>query len=329
MQEKNANTKLICFGICENDRKYYHDLNKNYNFNLNFCDSYNIEKNMNLLNECDAILIRENVFLTKNVLNKLKEKNIKYILTQTAGIDHIDLEYARKLNFHSIQNVPNYSPLAVSEIALTLALINLKKINFSNLNWKFNNKLLLKDLKDLNVGIVGTGKIGYTTAKLFHSLGANILGYDIYKNDDFTKIGKYMSLKEVFINSDIISLHIPFNKKTKHLINKDLLDVAKKDLVLVNTARGQIINTSDIINFLKNNSEATFGTDVLENEDVFVDDKLKINEELKKLINLYPQVLITPHIGSCTIRALKDKIEISFDNLNNCINNKNLKNNIL
>src|SRR5690606_37445303 len=175
----------------------------------------------------------------------------------------------------------------------------------SRFNFKIDSNMFSREIRNCTVGVIGTGKIGITTAKLFKGLGANIIGFDIRENCEFKNYGVYVSIDELYTTSDIITLHIPYIKNfNHHLINKDVLKKMKPNSILINTSRGQIVDINAVIEAIKCGKLAGFGTDVLEEEKSifnkeFESDRIKqINETLFELVNLYPKVLITPHIGS-------------------------------
>lgn len=224
--------------------------------------------------------------------------------------------------------VPTYSPNAIGELAITFAMNLVRKgtymINRSReKNFTVDEFMFSREIRNLTVGIVGTGKIGLTTAKLFKGLGSKVIAYDIYENENAKDILEYVSMDDLIKNADIISLHCPYIKGSNdNLINDDLINKAKDDVIIINTARGELQDVEAIIRGLESGKIGGFATDVFSNEKEFFFKNMtgkEIDKNVEKLLNLYPKVLITPHIGSYTDEALTNMIEISYENLDEFI----------
>jgi D-lactate dehydrogenase len=256
-------------------------------------------------------------------IEKFKDFGIKYITLRSAGHDNVNLRAASRLNI-KVANVPAYSPYAIAEHAVTLLLALNRKLIESNLrvshyNFDLNN-LVGFDLNGKTVGIVGTGKIGEVMCKIMHGFGCKLLGHDIEENATLKELYnvRYISLKELCIHADIISLHVPLNAETYELINEDLIDEMKEGVILINTARGSIINTEDIITALKKGKIGALGIDVYENEKgIFFEDHSQDipNDDNLMLLNTMPNVLITGHHAFLTNEALTNIAETTIYNL--------------
>lgn len=316
--------KLICYGVRDVEIPFFKRLNK-YSYELVLEEDFLNHDNVELAKDAQAVMIRGNCNADSQNIEKLNSYGVKYILTRTVGFNHIDLEAANKFGI-KVARVPGYSPNAISELAVTLAMMFLRHTAYTvdrtkNKNFVVDENMFSKEIRKCTVGVLGTGKIGYTTAKLFNGLGANVLAYDIVESEEAKKIVKYMSLDDVLKYSDIISVHVPFIRYQNYkMINQDFISKMKDGAILINTARGELQDNDAILKAIENNKLGGFGCDVFENEtDFFFKDltnqSLKDNT-LERLVNYYPKVLITPHIGSYTDEALINMIEISYDNLN-------------
>ncbi|AUC81135.1 2-hydroxyacid dehydrogenase [Lacinutrix sp. Bg11-31] len=257
------------------------------------------------------------------ILEKLKDFNVKYITLRSTGYDNVNLRSAARLNI-KVANVPAYSPYAIAEHAVALLLALNRKLIASNSRVKqfnFNlNHLIGFDLNGKTIGVVGTGKIGSVMSKIMHGFGCNLLGFDIEENqcliNDFNI--KYMSLIELCKQADIISLHVPLNSDTHHLIDRNLIEQMKPGVVIINTARGLIVDTEAIIEGLENKTISAFAMDVYENEKnlFFKDLSYKMPEDnLFIKLNAIPNVLITGHHAFLTIEALTNIAETTIYNL--------------
>ncbi len=257
------------------------------------------------------------------VIEKLKSFHVKYITLRSTGYDNVNLRAASRLNIR-VANVPAYSPHAIAEHAASLLSTLNRKLIVSNERVKrFNfdlNHLVGFDLNGKTVGIIGTGKIGTVMAKIMHGFGCKLLGYDVEENKTLIKDYNmdYMSLKMMCQKADIISLHLPLNENTHYLINEDLIEEMKPGIVIINTARGAIIDTKAIIKGLENKIISALGMDVYENEKglFFKDASQDIpRDELFIKLNAMPNVLISGHHAFLTKEALTNIAETTICNL--------------
>ncbi|GAA4810001.1 2-hydroxyacid dehydrogenase [Litoribaculum gwangyangense] len=257
------------------------------------------------------------------VLEKLKDFGVKYMALRSVGHDNVNLFTAKELDI-KVANVPAYSPHAIAEHAVTILMALNRKLVLSNDRIKkFNfdlNHLIGFDINKKTVGILGTGKIGSVMTKIMHGFGCKLLGFDINPNKLLSVQYQlqYTSLEALCKESDIISIHLPLNTDTHHLIDKTLIDLMKPNCIIVNTARGAIINTNDTIEALMEKRIAGLAMDVYEHERgvFFKDCSLDIpkDDSLIKL-NALPNVLITGHQAFLTKEALTNIAETTIYNL--------------
>ena len=282
----------------------------------------------------DAISIFSSDNASNIVLEKLKDFGVKYITLRSVGHDNINLFTAKDLNI-IVANVPAYSPNAIAEHAVAILMALNRKLYLSNERVKrFNfdlNNLVGFDLNNKTVGILGTGKIGSVMTKIMHGFGCKLLGYDINPNKllSVQQHLKYVSLEDVCKASDIISIHLPLNTETHHLIDKKLIDLMKPNCIIINTARGAILNTNDMIKALEEARLSGLAMDVYEHESgVFFKDcsqNIPKDDMLIKL-NALPNVLITGHQAFLTDEALTNIADTTIYNLNCWSDNKQTEN---
>ena len=326
--------KLVCFGVRPTEVEFFNKLNK-YGYDLKL-----IEKGLNHENVkedigAEAIMVRGNCMADRQNLELLKNNGLKYVLTRTVGFDHVDLEAVKEFGLKSAR-VPGYSPNAISELAVTLAMMLLRHTAYTvnrtrEKNFIVDANMFSKEIRNCTVGIIGTGRIGLTTAKLFKGLGAKVIGYDVFQSDAAKEIVEFVSQEELIKTSDVISVHMPYIKGVNyHLINDEFINNMKDGGIIINTARGELQDIEAIIRGIESGKLGGYGADVLEGESrVFFKD-LKGQEiddkNIEKLIEMFPKVLLTPHMGSYTDEALKNMISISYDNLNEYLTESNCKN---
>jgi D-3-phosphoglycerate dehydrogenase len=263
------------------------------------------------------IMTVSNIPITKKIIKACK--NLKLINVAFTGVDHIDLKACSERNI-SVCNASGYATIAVTELTLGLALgllRNIPEMNFQTRNLKGRDNYLGTEMFGKTVGVVGTGAIGISVAQMFFNFGCNILAYSKTKKPLY--FVKYVSLKDIFSKSDIISLHIPLNSETKNLINEDLLSLMKPTAILINTARGQIINYDALSKMLKENRIAGAAIDVYETEPPIPE---------KHPILSAPNTVLLPHLGYATEEAMLKRLNIVIKNIESFFED-NLQNKII
>jgi D-lactate dehydrogenase len=267
---------------------------------------------------------------------KLKRlPNLKMIVTRSTGFDHIDLNYCQK-NKITITNVPTYGENTVAEFAFALILAISRKIIPAVERAKTGDFNLTGlrgfDLRAKTIGIVGTGSIGEHMARMAVGFEMKILGFDLKQNPELAKkFGlKYTrNLEELFASSDIISLHLPLNEHTQHIVNKELMEKTKHGAILINTARGGLVDSEDLMWALDNNIFAAAGLDVLEEEPLILEERELLHhnyksEELKsficeQMLLRHPKVLVTPHNAFNSHEALQRILDVTVSNIKNFV----------
>ncbi len=258
-----------------------------------------------------------------DVLKIIYANGIRFITLRSVGHDNVDLYTAKELGI-KVANVPAYSPYSIAEHSVALLLILNRKIIQGQALMQQNNfcldGLIGFDLNGKTVGIVGTGKIGAAFARIMNGFGCKLLGYDIVQNRELiheTGIS-YTTLEKLCANSDVISLHCPLNNGTYHLFNKYVFCKMKKGVIFINTARGGIINTVDLIEAIENGTIAAVGLDVYENEKplFFINHLDKpIQDDTFKKMQSFSNVLITGHQAFLTNEALSGIAETTIKNI--------------
>ncbi|WP_035856040.1 NAD(P)-dependent oxidoreductase [Jeotgalicoccus marinus] len=315
--------KLIAYGVRPNEVEYFKQLNK-YNFELTLIEALLTDDNLDTVKGHDSVLLRANCKGDRQALEFMKNKGINYVFTRTVGYSHIDLDAARDLNI-KVARVPRYSPNAIAELAVMLAMNLLRNLPFTLDRTKEKDlrvvpEMFSREIRNCTVGVYGTGKIGLTEAKLFKGLGAKVFGFDLYPSEAAKEVVEFVSAEELLKNNDIVSMHIPhIPNENDGMINEDFISQMKDDAILINTARGELQDNEAIIKAIKNDTLRGFGTDVMPNEqDVFfkkfTDENPLPDKSVEDLLALFPRVLVTPHIGSNTDEALSNMIETSFEN---------------
>lgn len=315
---------ILCYGVRDVELPFFEEHNKKFNYGIKCVPDYlNTAATAEMAKGFEAVMLRGNCFANKENLDIYKKLGVKYILTRTAGYDHIDVPYAKELGF-KLAFVPRYSPNAIAELAVTHAMMLLRHLAYvvsrtSKKNFKVDDFMFSKEVRNCTVGVIGLGRIGHVTASMFHGMGAKVLGYDVFKMDNFAGIGEQVSMDELLAKADIISLHVNYKKGEPPIVTKEFLDKAKDGLILVNASRGQLVDEQAIIDAIESGKLNGFAADTLTGEAALfgkdLDGKQIEDPLLAKFVDLYPRVLISPHLGSYTDEAVSNMVEISYENL--------------
>ena len=256
--------------------------------------------------------------------------NLKLVTTRSTGFDHIDLDVCKKRGI-TVCNVPSYGENTVAEhtFALILSLSrNMCKACIRRFEQDFSIEGLEGfDLKGKTIGVVGTGQIGLHVIRIAKGFGMNVVAYDVRQNKLLSEVleFEYVTLEDLLARSDVITLHVPYMKATHHLMNKDTFKLVKKGAILINTARGSIVDTEALIDALDNKILAGAGLDVFEGEEVIKEEKQLLYDpkNLEVLASLVKDhillskdnVVFTPHIAFYSKEALERILETTVENV--------------
>lgn len=264
----------------------------------------------------------------------LHAKGIRLILMRCAGFNNVDLNAAAKHDMR-VMRVPGYSPEAVAEHAMALALASNRRLHKAY-NKVRENDFSLSGLMGFNfyqktAGIIGTGKIGAAMCRICRGFGMKVIAFDVYQNDSLKDFVEYVPLEKLLSDSDVISLHCPLTDSTYHMINIDTIRRMKDGVVLVNTSRGALVKTDDLIEGIRLHKFAGVGLDVYEEEtdNVFEDrsDEILEHSTTARLLS-FPNVMITSHQGFFTREALAAIASTTLQNAMDFIAGKESQNDV-
>ncbi len=277
-------------------------------------------------------------FVSSNVgaetLSILHAKKVELVLMRCAGYNNVDLHKAQELGIR-IMCVPGYSPEAVAEHAMALALACNRRL-YKAYNKVRENDFSLSGLMGFNfyqktAGIIGTGKIGAAMCRICRGFGMRVIAYDVYPNEGLKEFVEYVSLEELLAQSDLISLHCPLLDSTHHMIQLDTIKQMKDGVILVNTSRGALVKTDDLVEGIRMHKFAGVGLDVYEEEtnNVFEDrsDEILEHSTTARLLS-FPNVMITSHQGFFTEEALANIAETTLQNAMDAAAGKESRNDV-
>jgi D-lactate dehydrogenase len=315
--------KVAFFSTKSYDRQSFEAVNVNYQHELTFFEVQLNAKTALLAAGFPAVCLFINDRADAAALDVLAAQGTRLLVLRSAGYNNVDLQQAAALGMKVVR-VPAYSPYAVAEHAVALILALNRKLYKAYNRVRDDNfsleGLLGFDLYGCTVGVVGTGKIGMVFARIMHGFGCSLLGYDAYPNPQFEAIGnaRYVLLPELLANSDIISLHCPLLPETHHLINASTIAQMKSGVMLINTSRGALIDTTAGISGIKSGKIGYLGIDVYEQEDELFFQDLSdtiVQDDTFQLLQSFPNVVITAHQGFFTRNALENIATTTLSNI--------------
>lgn len=270
-----------------------------------------------------AVCVFVNDRVDAGCITRLKETGVRLIALRCAGFNNVDLKAANAAGIPVVR-VPAYSPYAVAEHTVGLLLTLNRKIHRAFNRVREHNFSLTGlvgfDVHGKTVGIIGTGKIGKIAAGIFRGFGTKVVAYDPYPSPEWAKTAEveYVSLPDLLVSSDIISLHVPLTEETFHLLNRETLGEMKKGAIVINTSRGKLVDTSALLDALKEGRLGGVALDVYEEEEgVFFEDlsgQVLLDDELSRLLT-FPNVLVTSHQAFLTHEALSEIARVTSENI--------------
>lgn len=332
--------KIVYFDVEDYEKEFLITANANYDFAL----VYSPLNEMNNINPeyYNADII--SVFTTSRVSAKVLEKfkNLKLIALRSVGFNHIDIEYCKKNNI-AVVNSPNYGNITVAEFALGLLLDVSRKITDSYNEYKNGkvtpNNLIGTELSGKTIGIVGLGAIGSAFAKIASALDMKILGYDKYEKEELKTKYEYVDFERLLKESDFISIHAPLTKENYHMFNEEAFKKMKNTAIIINTGRGELIDSQALYNALISKEIAGAGLDVLEKEETITDfdyivginrlDKLTLEQTIinSRLFQL-DNVIITPHTAYNSKEAIQRILNTTMNNISEFLSG-NIQNKVI
>ena len=323
--------KIICYGVIKMEESRIKNWAQKNNVEVKIVHADLCAENADLAEGFDGVSSEGNLPVDASVYEKFKQYGIKQLAIRQVGVDNQDLAAAKK-NGIKITNVAAYSPRAIAELGVTDAMYLLRKIGIyqdrmAHGDFTYDESTISTEIFNCTVGIIGAGHIGGASAHLYSALGAKVLACDPVYDASLEPYLTYTDFDTILAESDIISLHTPLLASTENMIDKTAFDKMKKKPILVNVARGGLVDTQALIAALKNGQISAAALDTLADETDFYNKRDMLNSlpaDYKKL-KAMPQVLITPHIAFFTKLAVKNSIEIALNDAKTIISGGEVK----
>ena len=304
------------------DEAYFDRYKEQYGFAFTYFETALNDSTVNLTKGFEVVCVFVNDDVDEPTIRQMQQNGVRLIALRCAGFNNVDLEAAKACQIPVVR-VPAYSPEAIAEHSLALILtLNRKTHKAYNRIREGNfslNKLMGFNLHQKTVGVIGTGKIGVAFCRIMHGMGCKILAADPFESEELRQLGvNYLPVEEVFRQADIISLHCPLTPETKYIVNKATIASMKEGVMIINTSRGALINTADVIEGLTSRKIGFLGIDVYEQEEnLFFQDLSEsiIQDDYILRLNSFPNVLITAHQAYFTKEAMHEITTTTLDNI--------------
>ena len=307
------------------------EFGQKHNIEIVSTDEILDEKTLYLSKGSDAVTTLGYSTLNADLLDKIKANGVKFLSTRTIGYNHYDVKYAKQIGL-KVSNV-SYAPNGVADFTIMLMLISVRK--YKPAMWRQNvndytlNGLMGREMRHLTIGVLGTGRIGSTVIKNLSGFGCKILAYDKYENETIKNIAQYVDFDTLLKNSDIITIHMPLTAENYGIINKENIAKMKTGVIIVNTARGELMNIPDLTEGIESKKIGALALDVFQNEDEIYHHYLStdiIKNRDMAYLRQFPNVVLTQHMAFFTDSVVEEMISnslnslLSFYNTGTCTN---------
>ena len=328
-------TRVIFFDIKDYDKEFFKKYGKDYDFEMTFLQVRLSEETAHLTKGYDVVCAFTNDDINKETIDLISENGIKLLAMRCAGFNNISLKDIH--NRFKVVRVPAYSPHAIAEYTVGLILAINRKIHKAYVRTREGNfsinGLMGIDLYQKTAGIIGTGKIGQILIKMLKGFDMNVIAYDPFPNQKIAgELGfKYVSLDELYAEADVISLNCPLTKETKYMINRRSMLKMKDGVMIVNTGRGALIDSVDLVEALKDKKVGAAALDVYEEEEeYFFEDKSSqvIEDDILGRLLSFHNVLMTSHQAYFTEEAVEAITVTTLNNIKAFVEGKELLNEV-
>ncbi len=316
--------RVLAYEVRDDEKEYFNQYSEKFHIDLIMTDQVPTIENASLAQGCEGITMLGQGKIDALLLDEYKRLKVKCITTRTIGYDHIDVAYAKKIGL-SVCNA-QYEPNGVAEYTVMLMMLCLRHYKAALWRMQVNDYSLQglngRELRNLTVGIIGTGRIGTQVAKILSGFGCRIIGYNRHPGQASQWL-TYTDLDTLYKESDIITIHLSLNEQTYHMINADTINKMKDGVILINCARGALMQTDALIAAIEQQKIGALGLDCLEDEEGIYHlnrrDEIFSNRSMAYL-RQFPNVVMTQHMAFYTDAAVSRMVECGLEGIYSVIN---------
>lgn len=312
--------KFIAYEVREDEIPFFEQLSKNLGIEVNLVNDVLHEGNVELARGYDGVTVLGRSEVNAVVLDSLKELGIKYVTARTIGYNHMDVKYANKIGIKMGNS--GYAPNGVADYTVMLMLMCLRHYKQAMFRGNVNDYSLVglkgKEMRSLTIGVIGAGKIGKTVIQNLQGFGSKVIVHSEFIDDSIKDMATYVDLDTLYKESDIITVHVPLLDSTYRMINRMAIDKMKEGVILINTARGELMDIQDLIYGIETMKIGALGLDVFEKEEgIYHKDRRTdiIRNRDMAYLRQFPNVVMTQHIAFYTDEAVESMVECALNGL--------------
>lgn len=312
--------RILAFEVRSDEKDYFQEMREKYQIEIIERTDGIIESNLDDCMGYDAVTCLGRYKIDRAILQGLKDRGIHYLATRTVGYNHIDIGAAKEIGVHVCH--VTYAPDSVAEFTIMLMLVALRKykpaIYRQNVNDYSLDGLIGKNMHGMTVGVMGTGQIGKAVIKLLSGFGCKVLAYNRSQDEEVKKYATYVSLEECYAKSDIITIHLPLIECTRHMINEEAIAQMKKGVILVNTARGELMDVNALIHGIENKQIGSLALDVFEREyNIYHSNRMNdiLSNRDMAYLRQFPNVVMTQHMAFYTEGSVAEMVTHAVEGL--------------
>ncbi|WP_240915981.1 D-isomer specific 2-hydroxyacid dehydrogenase family protein [Erysipelothrix sp. HDW6C] len=318
--------KVIAFAVRPDEQAAFEKYTNELGIDMTYVNESLGMENVAMTQGFETVSFLGNCDLSRPVLEILAANGVKFLASRSAGFNNVDMDAVRDLGLR-FSNA-NYSPNCVSDFAVMLILMSIRNMKAIMKRTEINDYSLPgiqgREMHNLTFGVIGTGRIGCETAHSLAGFNGRIIGYDVYENESIKDVLEYVSLDTLFREADVITLHTPLFESTYHIINAENLAKTKPGVVIVNCARGELVDSDALIEYVENGHIGGVGLDVLEGELGIFHNNHRLstlsNHQLA-ILERHKNVIVTPHCAFYTDQAVSDMVEVALRSLVSFVEN--------
>lgn len=306
--------KIYAFEVSDYEIEYFKQMERALNVSIELFSGSMDFGNLPDFEEGAGVCVLALREYHKEELDILKEAGVKYFSTRTVGYNHVDVAYAKEIGLHVCAGA--YPPNGVADYTVMMILLCLRKYKQALWRTQVNDfsldGLMGRELKDLTIGILGTGKIGSCVARNLSGFGCKLIAYDQYENESIKDIVTYMDLEDIYKEADVITLHMPLFDSTYHIINDETISKMKDGVILINCARGALMDTESLIRNIENEKIGALGLDCIETEEGIIHHNLRteiFSNRQMAYLRQFKNVVHTQHMAFFTDCAIESMVE--------------------
>lgn len=320
--------KVAAFSARPDEKKYFDTFSKAYEMEMILCSEGLSLDNADKTKGCEGVSCCDgSCDLSAPVLQKLAENGVHYIGLRTVGYDSVDLNEAARLGIRVSHS--GYSPYSVANYTVMLMLMCIRKagyIMFRSHTADYSlGPICGFEMQNMTVGVIGTGRIGKAVIKNLSGFGCKIIAYDLFPTEGLENV-EYVSLDELYSRADIVTLHTFLSEETEHMINDEAISKMKDGVIIINAARGPLVDTKALIAGIENGKIGAVGTDCCEGEDDFIRMDQKYDGRVLNhdyiILKSFQNTIVTPHVAFFTNQAVSDMVESSLKSIHQFANNE-------